>query len=34
MYYLNVMAGPVRKWRFANDPDHAWIYERDTGVKV
>lgn len=29
MYYLNVMAGPLRKWRFKNHPDHNWIYERD-----
>ncbi|MEX0348435.1 MAG: 5-deoxy-glucuronate isomerase [Paracoccaceae bacterium] len=29
MYYLNVMAGPLRKWRFKNDPDHNWIAERD-----
>jgi len=29
MYYLNVMAGPLRKWRFENDPDHDWIYQRD-----
>ena len=29
MYYLNVMAGPIRKWRFANDPDHDWIAQRD-----
>jgi 5-deoxy-glucuronate isomerase len=29
MYYLNVMAGPLRKWRFQNHPDHNWIYERD-----
>jgi 5-deoxy-glucuronate isomerase len=29
MYYLNVMAGPLRKWRFGNHPDHNWIYERD-----
>lgn len=28
MYYLNVMAGPLRKWRFQNHPDHEWIYER------
>ncbi len=28
-YYLNVMAGPLRKWRFANHPDHDWIYQRD-----
>jgi 5-deoxy-glucuronate isomerase len=26
-YYLNVMAGPVRAWHFANDPVHAWIVE-------
>ena len=24
-YYLNVMAGPVREWHFANDPAHEWI---------
>lgn len=29
MYYLNVMAGPIRKWRFKNDPDHDWIAKRD-----
>ncbi len=29
MYYLNVMAGPIRKWRFENDPAHDWIYQRD-----
>lgn len=29
MYYLNVMAGPLRKWRFANHPDHDWIFRRD-----
>ena len=29
LYYLNVMAGPLRKWRFQNDPDHDWIYRRD-----
>jgi 5-deoxy-glucuronate isomerase len=31
MYYLNVMAGPVRKWRFANHPDHDWIAKQDGG---
>ena len=31
MYYLNVMAGPLRKWRFKNDPDHDWIFQRDKG---
>lgn len=30
MYYLNVMAGPMRKWRFQNHPDHDWIYQRDS----
>ncbi|MCX7645312.1 MAG: 5-deoxy-glucuronate isomerase [Rhodobacteraceae bacterium] len=29
MYYLNVMAGPIRKWRFQNHPDHDWIFRRD-----
>ena len=24
-YYLNVMAGPVRKWRFTWEQEHAWI---------
>jgi 5-deoxy-glucuronate isomerase len=24
LYYLNVMAGPVRSWAIANDPDHEW----------
>ena len=31
MYYLNVMAGPLRKWRFINDPEHDWIAKRDMG---
>jgi 5-deoxy-glucuronate isomerase len=25
LYYLNVMAGPKRIWRFWNDPQHAWM---------
>ncbi|MEO9517378.1 MAG: 5-deoxy-glucuronate isomerase [Paracoccaceae bacterium] len=29
LYYLNVMAGPLRKWRLENHPDHNWIFERD-----
>ena len=29
MYYLNVMAGPRRAWRFQNHPDHDWIAKRD-----
>lgn len=31
MYYLNVMAGPRRAWRFANHPDFDWIAQRDAG---
>jgi 5-deoxy-glucuronate isomerase len=27
-YYLNVMAGPKRIWKFYNDPDHEWILKR------
>jgi len=30
MYYLNVMAGPLRKWRFKFDPAVEWIAERDS----
>lgn len=29
LYYLNVMAGPIRKWRFENHPDHDWIFQKD-----
>ncbi|MBB3315912.1 5-deoxy-glucuronate isomerase [Rhizobium sp. BK181] len=29
MYYLNVMAGPVRKWRFIPAPEVKWILDRD-----
>jgi len=25
LYYLNVMAGPRRQWRFFNDPAHEWM---------
>ena len=25
VYYLNVMAGPVRQWMFRNDPAHEWL---------
>lgn len=27
-YYLNVMAGPQRIWKFHNDPAHEWILNR------
>jgi 5-deoxy-glucuronate isomerase len=29
MYYLNVMAGPLRKWRFVLSPAVEWIMMRD-----
>jgi 5-deoxy-glucuronate isomerase len=28
-YYLNVMAGPDRAWRFHNDPAHEWILKKE-----
>lgn len=28
LYYLNVMAGPKRTWKFHNDPDHEWLLKR------
>jgi 5-deoxy-glucuronate isomerase len=28
-WYLNVMAGPERVWRFTVDPDHAWLMDWD-----
>ena len=24
LYYLNVMAGPARRWLVTTDPDHRW----------
>lgn len=27
-YYLNIMAGPTRTWKFHNEPAHEWILER------
>jgi 5-deoxy-glucuronate isomerase len=29
LYYLNVMAGPQRKWIARNDPAHDWIARRE-----
>lgn len=29
MYYLNVMAGPRRAWRFETHPDFEWLVARD-----
>ncbi len=28
LYYLNVMAGPKRKWVFRNDPAHEWMLRK------
>lgn len=28
LYYLNTMAGPVRTWKFHNDPAHEWLFKR------
>lgn len=28
LYYLNVMAGPKRTWRFHNEPAHEWLLRR------
>jgi 5-deoxy-glucuronate isomerase len=28
LYYLNVMAGPQRRWVFKNDPAHEWLMRR------
>lgn len=28
-YYLNVMAGPKRKWQFSWERDHAWVNSKD-----
>lgn len=27
-YYLNIMAGPIKKWQFHNDKNHEWIINR------
>jgi len=29
LYYLNVMAGPKRIWKFQNDPKHEWIVDNN-----
>ena len=28
LYYLNVMAGPVRTWKFHNQKEHEWLLKR------
>lgn len=30
LYYLNVMAGPQRLWKFYNDPAHEWMLNAKT----
>ncbi|MDG6880994.1 5-deoxy-glucuronate isomerase [Phocoenobacter uteri] len=32
-YYLNVMAGPVRKWRFTWEADHLWVNSEEYANK-
>lgn len=27
-YYLNIMAGPIKKWQFKNDPNHEWLLKK------
>jgi len=34
LYYLNVMAGPERRWLFKNDPVHEWIIAADAKKPV
>lgn len=33
VYYLNVMAGPVRTWKFHNSQDHEWIMDKKLALK-
>lgn len=33
VYYLNVMAGPTRIWKFYNDPAHAWLMPTPTAPR-
>ena len=33
-YYLNVMAGPVRKWRFTWEQDHSWINTENMQINL
>ncbi|MBX9447616.1 5-deoxy-glucuronate isomerase [Dickeya chrysanthemi] len=32
-YYLNVMAGPVRQWRFSWEQDHQWVNSAEYAAK-
>jgi 5-deoxy-glucuronate isomerase len=31
-WYLNIMAGPERVWRFTVDPDHQWLMDWDPAL--
>jgi 5-deoxy-glucuronate isomerase len=33
VYYLNVMAGPIRTWKFHNDPEHEWVMNHKLAMK-
>jgi len=33
LYYLNVMAGPERKWIFRNDPQHEWMLQNNNASR-
>jgi 5-deoxy-glucuronate isomerase len=33
LYYLNVMAGPERKWIFRNDPQHEWMLAKNNSLR-
>jgi 5-deoxy-glucuronate isomerase len=34
VYYLNVMAGPERKWIARNDPAHEWLIRRGARAQL
>jgi 5-deoxy-glucuronate isomerase len=33
-WYLNIMAGPERVWRFTVDPDHRWLMDWDPAAPL
>lgn len=33
IYYLNVMAGPVRTWKFHNNAEHEWVMKNKLSMK-
>lgn len=32
-YYLNVMAGPIRQWKFTWEKDHQWVNSEEYAKK-